>query len=115
MAVRLLRPDVHRRGIIEIPVPGRSQAKQRFWRQESGSIPGLQKTDNLLLLWRDDAGVLAEPLTLVRPVGGDHQRRNLRVQWVGRLDRGMAALRTEDLNGLRPDVDNGELVGGGAS
>ncbi|HSV67650.1 MAG TPA: hypothetical protein VLJ59_17325 [Mycobacteriales bacterium] len=109
MAVRVLRPDVNRHGRVEIPIPGLSRPRQRFWRQDTEAIPGVGTTDNLLLLWTDDAGILVEPLTLVRPLGGDHRRRNLRVDWIGHLDRGMASLREEDLDELRPYVDYRQL------
>ena len=68
-------------------------------------------TDNLLLLWRDNQGVLVEPLTLVRPVGGDHRRDSLTLSWRGKLSREMADMRAADLDGLRPDADWGRLGG----
>lgn len=103
-AVRVLRARTSKRGRREIPVPGRSAARQRFWRQEGGSaLPGMT-TDNLLLLWTDTDGILDEPLLLVRPVGGDQRRSSLKLDWVGPLDRSMAARRVEDLNELVPDV-----------
>jgi hypothetical protein len=113
LAVRLLRPPTTRRGRIEIPVPGRSAARQRFWKQEAGSaLPGME-TDNLLL-WTDKAGILDEPLRLVGPLGGDHRRRSLKFQWSGPLERSMAARRVEDLNELVPDVEYPTLGDEGA-
>jgi hypothetical protein len=72
------------------------------------------ETDNLLLLWTGKAGILDEPLLLVRPLGGDHRRRSLKFQWAGRLERSMAAHRVEDLNELVPDVEYPTLGGEGA-
>lgn len=110
MAVRILRPSVSSRtGKVTIPIPGRSKARQAFWGQaESSAIPGLE-TDNLLLLWRDQAGKLADPMTLVRPTGGGHRRNSLRVDWVGKLSRGMASLRAADLDELEPDQQYRQL------
>jgi hypothetical protein len=110
MAVRILRPseDVRTGGVV-IPLPGRSKKRQAFWGQQDGSaIPGLE-TDNLLLLWRDDAGTLVDPMTLVRPTGGGHRRHSLRVDWVGKLSEGMATLRAADLDELEPDRQYGQL------
>jgi hypothetical protein len=109
LAVRVLRPEITRMGLVQIPLPGRSRARQQFWRQKAGSaIPGLE-TDNLLLVWKDTAGILDEPLLLVRPLGGDHRRGNLRLDWQGRLERAMADRRVEDLNELVPDVEYRKL------
>ncbi|MGP4048358.1 hypothetical protein [Streptomyces sp. 2A115] len=110
MAVRILRPsDDVRTGGITIPLPGRSKRRQAFWGQESESaIPGLE-TDNLLLLWKDDAGKLTDPMTLVRPLGGGHRRNSLRVDWVGKLSRSMARLRAADLDELEPDQQYRQL------
>ncbi|MFF3977078.1 hypothetical protein [Streptomyces sp. NPDC001828] len=110
MAVRILRPSDTGRGTgSSIPLPGRSRARKAFWSQQAGSaIPGLN-TDNLLLLWQDDAGSLAEPMTLVRPLGGGHRRNSLRVDWVGKLSRSMASLRAADLDELEPDQQYKQL------
>ena len=108
-AVRVLRSQETRTGEIEVPVPGRSAARQRFWHQEP-ALDGMD-TDNLLLLWRDDDGVLVEPLTLVRPVGGDHRRDSLALSWRGTLSREMAAMRAADLDELQPDAAWGRLGG----
>ncbi|MEU8061745.1 hypothetical protein [Microbispora bryophytorum] len=105
IALRVLRPEVHPSGETVIPVPGRSHARQAFWRQDAGSaLPGME-TDNILLLWTDSDGVLDEPMTLVRPLGGDHRRNSLRLHWKGKLAREMANLRAADLDELRPDVE----------
>lgn len=111
IALRVLRPEVHPGGDVIIPVPGRSLARQAFWRQDAGSaLPGLQ-TDNILLLWTDTDGVLDEPMTLVRPRGGDHHRSSLRLHWRGKLAREMANLRAADLDELRPDVEYRQMGG----
>jgi hypothetical protein len=108
LAVRVLRPLTSKRGRPQLPLPGRSASRQRFWRQQEGAFPGLV-TDNLLVLWTDTDGVLNEPLLLVRPLGGDHRRVNLKLDWRGRLERSMATRRAEDLNELVPDVDYRQL------
>ncbi|MEV6963425.1 hypothetical protein AB0M97_30600 [Streptomyces sp. NPDC051207] len=110
MAVRILRPsDDARTGGVTIPLPGRSKKRQAFWSQDPASaIPGLE-TDNLLLLWKDDAGKLVDPMTLVRPTGGGHRRNSLRVDWVGKLSRSMATLRAADLDELEPDQQYKQL------
>jgi hypothetical protein len=84
---------------VQVPVPGRSKAKQSFWRQDP--FDGM-KTENLLLLWQDKAGQLIEPMLLARPLGGDYQRNSLRLAWDGEIFRRMANMRAEDLNGLEP-------------
>jgi hypothetical protein len=105
LAVRVLRSPVTRTGRLEVPVPGHSYARQQFWRQEAGSaIPGME-ADNLLLVWKDTDGILDEPMLLARPLGGDHQRGTLRLDWQGRLERSMAGRRVEDLTELEPDVE----------
>ncbi|MGY0060250.1 hypothetical protein ACWY4P_27515 [Streptomyces sp. LZ34] len=110
MAVRILRPiEDDQTGGIAIPPPGPSRKRQAFWRQDADSaIPGLE-TDNLLLLWRDDAGKLVDPMTLVRPTGGDHRRNSVRFDWVGKLSRSMATLRAADLDELEPDQQYRQL------
>ncbi|MET9761195.1 hypothetical protein ABZ016_19355 [Streptomyces sp. NPDC006372] len=110
MAVRILRPsDDARTGGVTIPLPGRSKKRQAFWSQAEGSaIPGLE-TDNLLLLWRDQEGKLADPMTLVRPTAGGHRRNSLRIDWVGKLSKGMATLRAADLDELEPDQQYRQL------
>jgi hypothetical protein len=110
MAVRILRPsDDARTGGVTIPLPGRSKKRQAFWSQAAGSaLPGLE-TDNLLLLWKDDAGKLVDPMTLVRPTGGGHRRNSLSVDWVGRLSQSMASLRAADLDELEPDQQYRQL------
>jgi hypothetical protein len=86
----------------EIPGPGRSRSGQRFWRQ--APFDGM-KTDNLLLIWRDNHGTLVDPMTLVRPLGGNHRKESLQVNWSGRLSRNMTDLRADDLDELVPDVE----------
>jgi hypothetical protein len=86
------------RGKDEVPLPGHSHRKQDFYNQ----VPSLDGWDNILLLWHDVDGVLAEPMFLVRPVAGDHLRRNLRVEWDGPLRRDIALMRAADLDLLRP-------------
>jgi hypothetical protein len=108
-AVKILRYQVNAAGTVIIPPPGRSRRNQKFWRQDAGgALPGLQ-TDNLLLLWQDDAGVLVDTMTLARPRGGDHRRDSLRLDWHGPLTRAMAGLRAADLDELKPAVDYQQL------
>ena len=99
--VRVLHTQHGPAGEVEIPVPGSSKPRQEFWRQ-APAIPGLE-TDNLVLLWLDDGGVLEDPMTLIRPLGGDNSRANLHVEWSGKIYREMAKLRAEDLVDLEPD------------
>jgi hypothetical protein len=80
----------------QIPLPT-SPRKQSFYRQEL-TLPGW---DNLLLLWDDAEGLLVDPMRLVRPLGGDSKRRNLRLDWEGSLSRSMASMRAQDLDALR--------------
>jgi hypothetical protein len=103
VALRVYRSQPSSKGELTIPVPGRSRAKQAFWRQEQ-ALDGMEM-DNILLLWRDDEGVLVEPLTMARPVGGNHERRSLRLSWEGSLSSQMATLRAADLDQLRPAVE----------
>jgi hypothetical protein len=101
--VRIYHSDASPDQKPEIPVPGHSRTRQEFWRQEP--FDGM-RTHNLLLIWRDDQGTLVDPMTLIRPLGGDHRRETLRVHWTGRLSRNMTDLRAEDLNELVPDSEN---------
>ncbi len=82
-----------------IPIPGRSRPRQAFWRQEP--FDGL-KTENLLLIWQDDAGLLVDPMLLARPAAGDHRRHSLRLHWDGKLSLSMADTRVADLDELVP-------------
>lgn len=86
------------RSAEQVPLPT-SKRKQRFYRQE----PTLDGSDNLLLLWHDTDGTLADPMHVIRPLGGDHQRRNLKLDWTGKLSRRMATMRARDLDELHPD------------
>lgn len=105
LAVKVLHTRKDDAGNFILPIPGRSQDRQKFWRQESGSaLPGMS-TDNMLLLWCDDKGELADPMLLVRPLGGDHHRYSLRLDWAGKLSRNMARLRAADLDELVPAVE----------
>ena len=88
-------------GSVPLPI---TSSKQEFYRQQT-----IDGWDNQLLLWRDVAGVLSDPMTLVRPVGGDHRRRNLRYAWVGPLSRSMAGMRAADLDMLEPTEQQDEL------
>ncbi|MFC7660882.1 hypothetical protein ACFQ34_00645 [Pseudonocardia benzenivorans] len=102
--LRVLRPEIHK-GRVRVPVPGRSATRQAFYRQD----PVLEDlegpaADNILLLWQDEAGMLREPMTLVRPTGGDHLRRNLTLDWMGDMELRMASLRAADLDALQPRV-----------
>lgn len=112
LAIRVMHAQPHsgsRDYPREIPGPGRSVLRQEFWSQWP-AIPGLQ-TDNLLLLWLDDGARVVPRMTLVRPLGGSHLRRDLRIDWSGRLLRSMATLRDEDLRILRPENDHVRLHG----
>lgn len=100
-AVRVLHAQMDRNGKVEIPVPGHSRQRQDFWRQVP-TLPGMS-TDNLLMLWLDEEGSLVDPMILVRPLGGDHRRGNLRLEWRGKVTREMSTLRAEDLVDLEPD------------
>jgi hypothetical protein len=111
VVLRVLRPETNRAGVHMTPLPGNSEAKKAFYRQEP--IPGFEGADNVLLLWRDTDGVISDSMTLARPIGGDHQRSNLRLSWDGPLRRSMAALRAEDLDLLRPEHEYMQLGGEG--
>jgi hypothetical protein len=105
LMVRILRsPDGD-----QVPLPGHSEARQAFFHQEP--LPGLESTDNLVLAWTDEQGVLVDPMRLARPVGGDFRRDSLRLSWEGRLSRDLATLRAKDLDELQPERDYGALGG----
>ena len=106
LSIRVMHSDAGPHTQPQIPIPGRSRRKQAFWRQQS--FDGVQ-AENLLLLWRDDAGVLVDPMTLVRTLGGDHRRPSLKVHWQGQLSRDMVAVRAADLDELVPDYASVEL------
>jgi hypothetical protein len=113
LAIRVMHAQPHggsRDQPREIPSPGRSGLRQDFWSQRP-AIPGLE-TDNLLLLWLDDGVRLRARMTLVRPLGGSHLRRDLRIDWSARLTRELATLREEDLRVLRPENDHLRLPRG---
>jgi hypothetical protein len=107
IALKILRPTINRRGQVILPVPGRSLKRRQFWRQEP-AFEGMQ-TDNIILLWHDKDGVLVEPLTLFRPLGGSVRRDSLQLAWVGSLDRTMATMRAGDLKVLPPAVEFPDL------
>ena len=86
------------RGTAEVPLPVSSH-KQAFYRQEAT----LDDWDNLLLLWDDHGGLLQEPMRLVRPLGGDNHRHNLKIEWSGPLTRTMATMPVRDLDELQPE------------
>ncbi len=100
--LRVLRPEIRRDKPL-VPLPGRSKARQAFYRQDPvlDDLEGVA-SDNMLVIWQDTAGRLEEPLRLVRPLGGDHQRCNLRLHWEGELRSNMADLRAADLDALQP-------------
>jgi hypothetical protein len=100
-AVRVLHAQRDSMGRVDEPLPGASKPRQDFWRQ-APAIPGLE-TDNLVLQWLDDGGVLEDPMILIRPLGGDNLKANLEVEWRGKIFRKMAKLRAEDLVDLEPD------------
>ena len=101
LAVRVLHTQRDGRERVQIPVPGHSQLRQDFWGQ-APAIPGLD-TDNVLLLWLDNEGTLEDPMIMIRPLGGDHQRSSLRLEWRGKVSREMGTRRAEDLVDLEPD------------
>jgi hypothetical protein len=107
IAMKILRPGIAKSGAMQVPIPGRSRPRQAFWRQDA-VLEGME-TENLLLLWRDDQGELADPMLLVRPLGGDHRRGSLELDWDGPLSRSMAKLRAEDLDNLYPRHDYRKL------
>lgn len=106
LAIRILRPDPAAGGRAQIPLPV-TGALQAFYHQQP--LPGLEGTDNLVLTWTDDLGVLVDPLSLARPVGGDSRRDSLLLDWDGPLSRSMARLRARDLDELQPDHQYGSL------
>lgn len=109
LAVKVLHTRQDTCGQAIIPIPGRSRQRQRFWHQVAGSaLPGME-TDNLLLLWLDDRGELVEPMRLVRPLGGNHRRDSLVLDWKGKLERKMAKFRAADLDELQPEVEYRQL------
>jgi hypothetical protein len=104
LMVRVLRPDVDATGRGLVPLPGHSEAKRAFYRQEP--LPGLVSTDNVVLSWLDKQGAVEDPMILARPVGGDFRRDSLLLSWQGPLSRDMARLRAKDLDELQPEVES---------
>jgi hypothetical protein len=100
LVIRILRPELDGNGRALLPLPA-TGALQSFYHQQP--LPGLEGTDNLVLTWTDDRGVVTDPMTLARPVGGDARRDSLRLAWDGPLSRSMARLRARDLDELRPE------------
>lgn len=90
----------------QVPLPT-SLHKQRFY-QQGGTLDGW---DNLLLLWDDADGVLADPMHVIRPLGGDNRRANLLIDWSGPLSRKIATMRVQDLEELRPEHEAKRLEG----
>jgi hypothetical protein len=109
VALRLYRPTITRKGVIEVPLPHHFRKLQSFYRQEFGSVITGLETNNVLGLWHDEKGCLVDPITLVRPLGGDHRKRSLKVHWKGPLLREMATYRTADLKCLEPEIQNDHL------
>ncbi|HKS46623.1 MAG TPA: hypothetical protein VJT49_16215 [Amycolatopsis sp.] len=94
-----------------VPLPEHSARKKAFWRQEPVLELGGMPADNILLLWSEEQGVIHPTMTLVRPLGGDHRRDNLRTHWIGPLRREMATLAVDDLNEMQASVENPMLGG----
>ena len=90
-----------------IPLPN-TPRKRAFYRQTAA----LDEWDNVLVLWRDFDSVFIDPMRLVRPLGGDHRRCNLRVDWDGPLSRRMAGMRAEDLDELSPTYAWQQMMAG---
>lgn len=111
VALRLYRATLTRKGVIEVPLPRDSRKLQSFYRQEFGSVISGLETNNVVALWHDEEGVLVDPIALVRPLGGDHRRSNLKLHWKGPLKRDMARYRTDDLKGLAPEIQYEYLDG----
>lgn len=107
--MRVLRPEIRRSREL-VPLPGRSKPRQAFYRQDPvlDDLDGVA-SDNILFVWRDKDGKVREPVRLIRPLGGDHRRRNLRLDWEGELRSEMADLRATDLDALRPVVTYQQL------
>lgn len=104
LVIRILRPEIDAAGRSRLALPGPSESRQAYYRQEP--LPGLTATDNLVLSWRDtEEGSVEDPMLLARPVGGDSRRESLQVSWQGPLARNMARLRAKDLDELRPEVE----------
>ena len=108
LALRILRPEVDSAGRELVPLPA-TTALQAYFRQRP--LPGMEGTDNLLLIWSDDQGTVKDPARLVRPVGGDARRDSLRLAWDGPLARGMVHLRAKDLDELQPEHEQRTLGG----
>jgi hypothetical protein len=108
LVIRILRPELDGSGRAQLPLPS-TGALQAFYHQQP--LPGLEGADNLVLTWTDDLGVVDDPMTLARPVGGDGRRDSLRLAWDGPLSRTMARLRARDLDELRPEHQYDSLVG----
>ena len=108
--LRVLRPEIRKGSKELVPLPGRSKPRQAFYRQDPvlDDLEGVA-SDNILAIWRDKDGKLREPLKLVRPLGGDHERRNLRLDWEGELRSDMASLRAADLDALQPTATYPQL------
>lgn len=94
------------RGVDEVPLPTTTK-KREFYRQ----VPTLDGWDNILLLWTDEADKITDPMRLVRPLGGDHRRRNLRLEWDGELTRDMGKMRVRDLDELEATYETRQLKG----
>jgi hypothetical protein len=95
----------------QVPLPQHSESKRAFWRQEPVLALGGMPTENILLLWSEEQGVIHPAMTLVRPLGGDHRRDNLRTHWIGPLRREMANVAVDDLSEMQAAVENPMLGG----
>lgn len=85
-----------------VPRPGSVIAGQ-FYEQLS-ALPGLEETNNLLILWDAPGGQLS-PLVLTRPLGSAH-RHDLLVEWKVELpETTTSQRRVDDLDELAPLAD----------
>jgi hypothetical protein len=105
LVIRVLRPELDHAGRPPLP---RTGAMRDFYHQQP--LPGLEGTDNLILTWTDDLGVVQDPMVLARPVGGDSRQDSLLLAWDGPLARDMARLRARDLDELQPEHQYGSLA-----
>jgi hypothetical protein len=104
LLVRILR-----RRVLHVPGPGTSEAWHRFWRQDQVPAFAGLATENLLWVWSDVDGVLAEAMLLARPTGSFENPNAARLTWRGKITEAMAAMRAEDLDELVPDYAADEL------
>jgi len=97
--IRVLKEDV----MGQLPSPGHSTAKQRFYQQEplfDGAI-----SLNLIVLWRVDSAYRFRGLLLISPKYGDAKRFSAEQNWLVPVPDPILTITTDQVDSELDDLD----------